>query len=577
MPFAEEVDEIECGAVVVGSGACGLMTAVTAAHHGIDVKVIEKADEIGGCSAYSFGMLWMPCNPVAARHGIADDRDAALTYLADEMGRHFDPDAFLDYLDHGPRVLDFMERHCGIVLVPRKDFPDYRPDKAGALHEGRALIPLPYDGRRLGPLLQRLRAPQKTLFGMTFTPAENKLISSRSPAGVAYLARRYARHVGDLVRHGRSTFLTGGNALVAQLLKAAADRQVPIHTGVAMRSLWRSADRIAGVIVDTPHGPRRIRSREGVVLACGGYPHDVSRCEQWFSRPLTDGQSWGLAPDSCRGDGVRAALDAGAHAARDVINDGFWAPVSRVRDHGFVLSGHFRDRFSPGYIAVTPDGRRFANEADSNHHFAEALLRATPPGGEPVAWLICDRQSFALTGMGEAIHGKPFPFGKHLRSGYLVRRDSISALAAAIDVPADALMQSIARNNDAARTGVDIEFGKGDSLFNRYFCGGRGPNPCLGAIEEPPFYAVRFSVGHMATLSGIETDRVGRALDAAGAPIDGLYVSGNDRVNLFRGACPGGGITLGPGLTWAHLTGLALAGIAPMTRDIDRDVSARCP
>jgi succinate dehydrogenase/fumarate reductase flavoprotein subunit len=556
-------DDLHCDALVVGSGASGLVAAITAKFHGLDVHIVEKQPQVGGCSAYSLGMLWLPCNPLAARAGIADDRAAALTYLRGEMNGRFDAAGVEAYLDHSPRMIEFLERECGLRFELRDNFPDYHSERPGAGQRGRTVLPQPYDGRALGAQLKRLRPPppRAALFGMTFTPAELALVSSRSAAGMRHLARRFGRHLVDLLLHGRSTHLTGGNALVGALFKAANDLGIPIHTESAMTALLSEHGCVNGAVVESQGRSRRVHARHGVVLACGGAGHDVDRCTSWFERPQLGGQSWSLGPAGCDGDGLRAALALGA-APNRVSTAAFWAPVSRLPDPAGTLSTHSRDRFGPGFIAVTPDGKRFANEAESNHHFCEALIRATPPGQAPQAWLVCDHAALARIGLGDVIHGAPFPIGKHLRSGYVIGRNSLEALAEAMQVDSAVFEHTVHWFNEAARCGFDPDFGKGSSRFNRSMgAASHAPNPCLGPLETPPYYAVRISVGHMATLAGLQTDMHGQAINREGRPIGGLYLAGNDRVNVFRGACPGGGITLGPGMTWAHLTGLTLAGV----------------
>ncbi|HEX6704627.1 MAG TPA: FAD-dependent oxidoreductase [Albitalea sp.] len=573
-------DVVQCDALVVGSGASGLVAAITARFHGLDVHVIEKQPQVGGCSAYSLGMLWMPCNPLSARAGLADDRAAACTYLRGEMEDHYDAAGVEAYLEHGPRMIEFLERECGVRFELRENFPDYHSERPGASQNGRTVLPQPFDGRTLGPHLQRLRPPppRATLFGMTFTPSELGLVSSRSAAGLRHLCRRLGRHLVDLLLYRRSTHLTGGNALVGALFKAARELDIPIHTQAAMSQLLTENGRVSGALVQSRGRHWRVQAQRGVVLACGGAGHDMDRCAGLFERPQLAGRSWALGPEGCDGDGVRAAIALGAAPGR-VRTAAFWAPVSRLPDAAGSLSTHSRDRFLPGFIAITPDGRRFANEAESNHHFCEALLRATAPGQAPQAWLVCDQPALSRIGLGDLIHGAPFPIGKHLRSGYVIRRHTLRSLAEAMRVDGVVFDDTVRRFNAAARNGRDDEFGKGSTRFNRSMSPCPGTNPCLGALERPPYYAVRISVGHMGTLAGLQTDLHGQALDHDGRAIAGLYLAGNDRVNVFRGACPGGGITLGPGMTWAHLTGLALAGVPAQVQHGPEAVAApvACP
>jgi succinate dehydrogenase/fumarate reductase flavoprotein subunit len=549
-----------CDTLVVGSGATGLVAAITARLYGQDVLVVEKDAFVGGCSAYSFGMLWMPCNPVAHRKGVPDDRAAALAYLRAEMGPRFDETGVAAYLDHGPRMVEFLERHCGIQFELRENFPDYHSDLPGASQGARTIQPALYDARALGKDLKRLRPPRTSLFGMSLTPAENRLVSSKSPAGLWHLAKRSVRHLADLALHGRSTLLAGGNALVAALFNAANGLGVPILTRTSLQELVVENGRVVGAIVESAGRRHRIDARCGVVLACGGAGHDVERCRPWFGHRPLHGQSWSLAPDACAGDGLRAALAAGAALERDTSNAAFWVPVSRHPDHPGALSTHSHDRCSPGFLAVTGQGKRFVNEAQSNHHFCEALLRTTAPDQVAQAWLVCDRRAIGKLGMGDMIYGWPFPLDRHVRSGYLLKRPDLASLAAAMQVDPATFARTVERFNADARAGHDTEFGKGTTAFNRALSRATfGTAPCLGPLEQAPFFAVKLTVGYFATLNGLRADLAGQALDEAGQPIPGLYLTGNDRANLFRGECPGGGITLGPGMTWAYLTGRHLA------------------
>ncbi len=556
----------DCDVLVVGSGASGLTAAIAAHHQGLSVDVVEKQPHIGGCSAYSHGMLWMPGNPVAARAGLVDSRQAATTYLRGEMGDKFEAarEELELYLEHGPRMVAFLENKCGLRFELRKNFPDFRSELPGAAQCGRTIQPASYDAWPLRRALRRLLPPRTALLGMSFTPAEGQLIGSRSASGMLFLVRRMMRHIFDLTVLGRSTQLAGGSALVAALLKAALDRSIPIHTETRLHRLICDGQRVVGAELECANGRRRqVIARRGVVLAAGGWGHALT---QGITAVLDGGDvptkqaSWSLAPPGCTGDGLRAALALGATLETPASNGGFWTPASRLPGPDGRLSTHAHDRFKPGFLAITPDGQRFANEADSNHHFCEALLRATPAGQTPVGWLVCDRRALMQTGLGDVIHGAPFPIGPHLRSGYLLERDRLDALALAMGVDPAVFLATVERFNAGARRGHDPDFGKGSTRFNRAMGRpGGSSNPCLRPMEHGPFYAVQFSVAHMATLAGLRTDSQARVLDERNEPIPGLYAAGNDRVNLFRGGCPGGGITLGPGMTWAYLAAHSLA------------------
>ena len=273
-----------------------------------------------------------------------------------------------------------------------------------------------------------------------------------------------------------------------------------------------------------------------------------------------------MFPASCAGNGIALARDAGAHFAEAGLNAFFFSPVSLHEKPGGGLRrfAHLTtDRAKPGVIAVDLAGRRFANEADAYHRFGEALqpLPGDPAGGH-VAWLICDADALRRYGLGIA---KPFPAHlpnrRLIADGYLIEADSIAALAERIGVAAEILAGTLAEYNRDAAHGKDTAFGKGDSAHNRPLGDPEvKPNPCLAPVARPPFYAVAIHSGDLGTARGLATDADARALDAAGAPIPGLFAVGNDMHSLSGGTYPGPGITLGPALVFAYRAARHIAG-----------------
>ncbi len=125
-----------------------------------------------------------------------------------------------------------------------------------------------------------------------------------------------------------------------------------------------------------------IRARRGVVLACGGFPHDVARKAALFAHAPTGREHWSAAPEGNTGDGIRLGETAGGRMRTDLSDNGAWAPVSLVphRDGSVGRFPHLIERAKPGLIMVRSDGQRFANEADSYHDVMKALFAATPRG-----------------------------------------------------------------------------------------------------------------------------------------------------------------------------------------------------
>jgi len=305
-----------------------------------------------------------------------------------------------------------------------------------------------------------------------------------------------------------------------------------------------------------------VTTRCGVVLACGGFPHDIGRRQKMFPHAPTGREHVSPGPNGNTGDGLRLAESAGGRIEDGLPNAAAWVPVSITtrKDGTHGVMPHFIDRAKPGVIAVARDGARFGNEGDSYHDFVQAMVKAAKPGEAIAAFLICDHRALRRYGLG-CVPPFPLPIGHHLRSGYLKRGADLAALARAAGIDAKGLASTIAAFNAAAADGHDPLFGKGSRAYNRYMGDAlHGPNPCVAPLTHPPFYAIKLVIGDLGTYAGIRTDEHARAIDADGQIIPGLYAAGNDMASIMGGNYPGAGITLGPALTFGYIAGRHLAG-----------------
>lgn len=558
-------DIISCDVLVVGSGAAGLAAAVTAAEHGLRVVVAEKEPVLGGTSAWSGGWLWIPRNPLAMAEGIVEDAEEPRRYLRHELQTEVLDERMEAFLEQGPQMVEFFQRRTAVQFFSGSKMPDFH-DSPGFARGGRSLCAQPFDGRELGPWVDKLRRPLDLicLAGMGIAGGADLghfFNASRSPHSAWYVTRRLARHFRDLLRHGRGMHLVNGNALVARLLKSALDRQVSLLTEAPVRGLLRDGEAVVGARIEQGGALVEVRARRGVVLACGGFPHDQKRIAELFAHAPNGTEHLSAAPKSNTGDGLRLGESVGGRVATDLPNPGAWAPVSRVPrvDGSFSGFPHLVERAKPGYIAVRRNGRRFTNEADSYHDFIKGLLAATPEGEVPTAWLICDHRAQRRYGLG-CSRPFPFPTGPQVRKGYLYKADSLAELARQCGIDARQLEATVAAFNVAAEQGVDPEFRRGASAYNKAQGEAlHGPNPSLGALRDGPFYAVRLVPGSLGTFAGLRTDACARVLGEEGAPIPGLFAVGNDMNSVMNGHYPSGGITLGPGMTFGYIAGKALA------------------
>jgi len=558
-----------CDVLVVGSGAGGLATAVVAAHEGLNVLVVEKEPVYGGTTARSGGWSWIPCNGPAKRAGVEDSLESARTYLQHETGNHFDPARIDAFLENGPKAVEFFETKTALEFDLGPTFADYHCDAPGGMPGGRSIVARPFNGRELGHEIKRLRPPlwEITFLGLMIGSGKELLHFfnvMRSPVSAAHVGMLVLKFARDKLFHGRSMRLMNGNALIGRLAKSCFDKDVPIWTNAPVKKLVRDDDGgVTGAVVDAPDGRVEIKAVRGVVLAAGGFPQDAVRRKELMPHSPSGHEHVSPAPPGNTGDGLRLGEAVGAVVKTDLPHPAAWVPISRPRRNDGTLGTfpHFVDRSKPGVIAVTRSGRRFVNEAQSYHDFCQAMVkRCEEEGGELAAWFLTDHRAFRKYGLGYA-KPAPVPYARHIQNGYLIRGETLADLARQIGADAGQLEKTVATFNEHAEKGEDPEFNKGSTAYNRSLGDpDHGPNPCIAPIAQGPFYAVRLYVGDLGTYAGLTCNENAQVLDEGGERIPGLYAVGNDAASIMGGNYPGGGITLGPAITFGFIAGRHLAG-----------------
>lgn len=551
----------QCDVVVVGAGAGGMTAAAVAAAAGRRVILLEKSARVGGTTAISGGMVWLPANRKIAAAGIPDSLDDARRYLLQVLPKAVRTPLLDAFLSTADEALGYLEARTALRLRPVRTYPDYFPDLAGATTGGRVLEPEPFDARSLGEAFTWLAPPlpEFMLFGgMMLDRADIPHFrrAARSLASARRVAVLVARHARERLAAPRGTTLVLGNALAGRLLKSVLDLNVDLRRMTALRDLIVEDGRIAGVIATTGGRTVAIRAQR-VVLATGGYSHDLER-----RRVLLPPCAATLSPAAAvaTGDGIAIAAAHGAAFRHGADQNAFWSPVSRFRranGEAAVFPHTVTDRAKPGFIMVDPAGRRFTNETRSYHAVGSALIAS----GHDHAHLICDRRALWRYGIGSIKpFAPPWTIRAAIRRGNIVTGDSLAVLAARIGIEPATLVATVARYNGFAVDGVDRDFGRGSDSYQRHMGDiDNRPNPCVGPLDAAPFYAVRIEVGDLGTAAGLATNESAEVLGADGRPIAGLHACGNDMASVMEGAYPGPGITLGPALTFGYIAGRAAA------------------
>ena len=552
---------VEVDALVVGAGAAGMTAALVGSLEGLDVLLCEKSAQVGGTTATSAGTIWVPGTRQSREAGFTDEIVDARRYLDAVIGAA--PDDRRDvYLETAAQMVDYLDRRSDVKFTAYTRHPDYLANFPGATLGGRPLAPLPFDGRLLGADFAIVRPPIgefMALGGMMIGRDDIEPLAHpfSSIAGLRTASSLLWRHATDRLRYRRGTRLLMGNALVARLFYSLRRNGVPIWLNASLQELTIAAGRVCGAMVVVEGELRHVKVRRGIVLATGGFGGSVDRLNDYVRPPLAHAVAFAGAD----GDGMRIARAVGAAVEEDHACPAFWTPVSETSwlAGGCGAFPHLSlDRAKPGLIAVNAAGQRFVDEAVSYHEFVIGMLRSHMSVPTIPAWLVCDHKFVERYGLGRIPPGRRRR-RRFIANGYLAEAATLDALARKIGVDAAGLRDTVQRHNRFAETGDDPEFGKGSTEFDRHNGDpSHAPNPCLGRIEFPPYCAMAVYPSTLGTSVGLKADADGRVLTAAGEPIAGLFVCGNDMASIMRGHYPGPGITLGPALVFGYRAAMAL-------------------
>jgi 3-oxosteroid 1-dehydrogenase len=514
--------------LVVGSGAAGFISALTAHHGGKKVAIIEKAAKIGGTTSAGGGVIWAPNNSVGKKAGYSDSFDDAVAYIRSATVGAISEEEIHWYIKTIGEAVDFLQENTQLKFeaIAR---PDYHLEWKGATEGGRSLDNRAFDFAHYPGLSERLRPA--TYFPL-LSMVERDELNGRAPDP-------------ELLKMRKETGVrTMGGALIGALAATAIDRSIPVLDSTSLEDLEQTADGRWKVTVSGG----TVVTADSVVIASGGFEWNKALQESFLTHPVTP-----ISAPSNEGDGLVAALRVGA-SVKDM--HAVWG-VPVITPTTMSYDGKPSGRMGnvemtlPGSITVNSAGHRFVNEA-LNYHDANRALGAVDPNSgalanEP-AWLVFDSKYLNSYPVAGSTPGEP--------ESWMHEGATLAELAGKIGVDPAGLAAEVEVFNKDAEIGVDSRFGRGSTPQDRFLGDAtHSPNPCLRPLTEGPFYAVQLHSGVLGTSGGIRVDENSRVLDQQGKPLEGLYAAGNVAASVFRNNYPGGGATLGSAVARAYAAG----------------------
>ncbi|MBR9883328.1 MAG: FAD-dependent oxidoreductase [Oceanospirillales bacterium] len=540
--------------IVVGAGAAGMAAALFGALEGARVLLVERTPYVGGTSALSGGTTWVPLSQYAQPG--EDSYENVSGFLDRAVGEHAPKPMREAFLKAGPEAIRVLTAGTDVAFRKCAFHPDYMADLEGATQCGRALEPLPYITRHLGDNLKLLRPPipEFTVLGGMMINREDighLLNRFKSPKSFLYTVKLVLRYVYDRLVYRAPARSVMGHALIARMLSSALDLGVNISVETELTDIEPMGKGRHRLRLKQGAIEREVIATGGVVLASGGFGRDPLKRASLYPQGAPD---YSPTAPGHTGAAHKIAENLGAHYGTAEDQPAFWAPCSirRRKDETLAVFPHFVfDRSKPGTVCVDQAGNRFVNESLSYHEFGKAMLNSA--GKANPAYIITDAAAIQKYGLGLVRLGGD-KLEPYIEDGYLIEANSVEALALKLGMKPENLRASIDHMNAAAKTGVDSQFHRGETVYQRANGDAEhGPNPTLGSIEKAPFYAIELYPADIGTAKGLVSDANAQLMTAQGEPIEGLYAAGNDLNSIMGGTYPGPGITIGPGIVFGYI------------------------
>ena len=561
----------EFDVVVIGTGNGGLTSAICARDGGASVLVIEKSNQYGGTSATSGGGVWIPNNRYAVAENVDDSYDDAKAYI-----NSVSPDGMIEddlietYLEHGPKMIDYLHENSRVKYRNLAHYPDYFPDNPGGKEGNRSMEPEPISGTDLGDDLSFLRDqhPQTAFtmgpIRMNFTQVEGQLLLGALPGWKTLFAKLFIKYIFDLPMRllfgWKDRRLTMGNAGIARLLLSCKDRDIPIWRNTSMSEIIFEDGRVIGIKASQGEKILNVKANKGVILASGGFEKNQELRERYLPQPTN--AEWSAANVHNTGDALNEGLRL--NAATHQMDTGWWSTTMKVpgQDKGWLS---MVDKSMPGNYTVNKNGERFSNESQNYVSFVNDMFKEYAKGN-PCApcYMIFDSNFRKNRPCGPLLQASMQPDSRVPKEwwdpSFLTKADTLEELAEKVGLNANGLLKTQQKVNEFSKTGNDLDFQRGDTAYDRYYGDPSvEPNPCLAPLEKGPFYCMVLYPGEMGTAGGLVIDSKARVLDKSKNPISGLYACGNCTTALLP-KYPGPGSTLGPAMTFGYLAAKDITG-----------------
>ncbi len=545
--------------VIVGSGGGGMVGALAAAAQGASALVLEKQALIGGSTAMSGGIVWVPNNPVMRAFGVPDTYEDAMVHFEAVVGDVGPASSFERrhaFLTAGPEMVSFLQ-DCGVRFVYCRGYSDYYSSAKGGHDLGRGIEPIPYDGHVLGEWLEKMQSGLAKSLGLAVMTNEARSLSNynRSIGAFAVSARVVARTYAAKLRG--QALLTNGASLIGQMLEIALNRGIPVWTDAPVEELVVEQGRVVGVRSVRDGSPVLIRARQGVLLASGGFAHNAEMRKE-YGGDQPNGARWSISNPGDTGEALKAAMRIGAKT--DLMDEAWWLPSPRTGRFGQSTLDQARQR--PRTIYVDAAGKRFVNESNSYMEVGKAMYARDKTSRAVPCWLIFDdryRKRYAHQ------RSSPGRFPKKLfESGALKQAWTLGDLARICGIDPAGLSETVERFNEHAARGVDPDYGRGESAYNRAL-GDPNPkvHPCLGPIDEAPYYACQVVPGDIGTCGGVLTNEHAQVIGQDDRPMEGLYATGNGTATVMGRHYLGPGASIANTMVFGYVAARHAAGQAP--------------